>query len=186
MDRSVDEHVSDLTSQVAELRSVNAELGRALAAADAGTPLRSSITAALMLSRVEDAERAAAADRTEREAAIAERDAAMAERDAARTARDAAIAERDQTAGALEEIRRLHAEQVAEASRLSNELTVERSATQVALRECAMARASLESASTELERREIMLSRRSVRTAQRAARAAGPLFETARRLRRKA
>jgi hypothetical protein len=164
MDRSVDEHVNDLKSQVAELRSVNAELGRALAAADAGTPLRSSITAALMLSRVEDAEQAAVAARTERESAIAER---------------------DQAAAALHDVNRVLAEQVAEAARLSSELAVARRATQVALSECAMARASLESASIELERQRVMLSRRSVRTAQRAAKAVSPFFATARRLRRR-
>lgn len=93
MDRSPDERISDLTAQVAELRAINAELGRTLAAADSGTPLRSSLTAALTLSRVEDAVQAAAAARSQCETALTERDAAIAERDTARASVAAASAE---------------------------------------------------------------------------------------------
>ena len=169
MDRFPDEHVSDLTSQVAELRAVNNELGRALAAADAGTPLRSSITAALTLSRVEDAEQAAAMARMELEAAVADR--------------DAAVAERDRVAIELQELRRVLADQAAELSRRTDELAAVNRTIHLAFTERDSAHASLECASAELERLRSMLSRRSVRTAQRAARAATPLFGTARRLR---
>lgn len=65
--------IAELTAQVAELRALNAELGRALVAADAGTPLRSAVTAAHLLSRLEAAEAVAAAAVTERDAAIAAR-----------------------------------------------------------------------------------------------------------------
>ena len=179
MDRADDKYIADLTTQVTELRAVNAELGRALAAADTGTPLRSSITAALSLSRIRDAEQAAAAARAERELAMTERDGAVAER-------EGAVAERDRAVGALQEVRSALAEQAAEASRLSDALAAASTATELALAERDLARATLESAWDELEHLRTMLSRRSVRTAQRVASAASPLFDRARRLRSRA
>jgi len=177
MDRSHDEHIGDLKTQVAELRAVNAELGRALVAADAGTPLRSSITAALTLTRVEDAEQAGAVARNDRDVALAERDAAVA-------ARDSAVAERDQVTRVLHALRTELAEQTAESSRLSDELAARSRANEIALAQRDAARAMFESASAELDHVRSLLGRRSVRTAQRAARAVTPLFEVARRVRR--
>jgi hypothetical protein len=177
MDRSHDDQIGDLRTQVAELRAVNAELGRALAAADAGTPLRSSITAALTLSRVEQAEQAAAAARDDRDVAVAERDAAVAER-------DAAVAQRDQMTRVLHALRTELAEQAAEVSRLSEELAARSRANELTLAQRDAARGMFESASAELDHVRALLGRRSVRTAQRAARAVTPLFQAARRARR--
>jgi hypothetical protein len=177
MDRSHDDQIGDLRTQAAELRAVNAELGRALAAADAGTPLRSSITAALTLSRVEHADQAAAAARNDRDVAVAERDAAVA-------ARDSAVAEREQVTHVLHALRTELAEQTAESSRLSDELAARSRANEITLAQRDAARAMFELASAELDHVRALLGRRSVRTAQRAARAVTPLFEAARRARR--
>ena len=148
MDGCGDEHAS-LKSQVAELRAVNAALGRALAAADSGTPLRSSLTAALMLSQLQHAEHAATLAGSER---------------------DAAVIARDRAAGEAADLRRALAERAADIAGLTDELAVQSRDAQLAL--------------AEVEHLRTMLNRRSVRTAQRAAKAAGPIYRTARRLRR--